>query len=73
MTEPLAEITPDVQFVVVTHYRPPEATVPIVHVWGPWPTRSKATTAKNRMQRNDHRDYPDKAGYVTFWVRRILP
>lgn len=71
MTE--AELTPDVQFVVVSHYVPSGEKTPVVHVWGPWPTRSKATTAKQRMRRNDHRDYPDKAGDVTYWVRQILP
>lgn len=60
------------QYAVVTHYQPPGDKPPIVHVWGPWPTRAKATAARRRMQRDDERDDPRRADDVTFWVRKVL-
>ena len=49
------------QYVVVTHYAPNPSRRPVVHVWGPYPTRSKAASAVARMRRADRHDYPDTA------------
>lgn len=38
-------------FVVVTRFEP-EGGRPIVHTYGPWPTRAAATAARGRMQRS---------------------
>lgn len=59
-----------IQFVLVTHYQPPEGKPPIVHVWGPWPTRAKAAAARQRMRRADKDD--PRADDVTYRVRKIL-
>ena len=75
MTEAVTEhilFAPD-QFVIVTHYQPPGDKPPVVHVWGSWPTRAKAITAKSRMRRADVRDHGQElAGEVTYWVRQVL-
>lgn len=61
------------QFVVVTHYQPPEGKPAIVHVWGTWPTRNQAIAAKQHMRRADVREHGEKeAAEVTFWVRQVL-
>lgn len=73
MTETETPIPMIEQFVVVTEYHPAVDMKTIVHVWGPWPTRSRATTAKDRMRREDRRSFGgERTGEVSYWVRPVL-
>lgn len=62
------------QYVVVTYYAPHPDKRPVVHAWGPYPTRSQAATAKARMRRRVVRDYgAARATEVGYHVCGILP
>lgn len=60
------------QYVIITHYQPPgENKRPIVHVWGPLPSRGRALTVQQQMRRTDWDSYGEDAMQVRYWVRPI--
>jgi hypothetical protein len=66
-------VTSEPAYVVVSFYQPPGEKPPVVHVWGPWPTRNKAVTAKGRMHREQVRAYgKELANQVGYRVRQVL-
>lgn len=59
------------QFVVVSIYTPP-GRKPIIHAYGPKPTRQAAIALKNELTKNDKKFYPDGTPNLIFVTCKIL-
>jgi hypothetical protein len=59
----------DQPFVVVT--RSPIEGGAVVRAWGPYPTRSLAISAMQRMRRHDQRERGEVAGQITYHVCEV--